>query len=140
MKRQFRVIFFIASVCYIVVGLLLFKNLEKQEMRSMQRLPDILENSYFLLAAFLYKGQDILDLIRNRSKVRINWVLLGVSAFVFVFLNILSYLAYYTDTSRYDFLLHNDIPMLFIVSPLLFIVLSGIAMVDAFQFKEPPNA
>ena len=56
----------------------------------MQRLPDILENSYFLLAAFLYKGQDILDLIRNRSKVRINWVLLGVSAFVFVFLNILS--------------------------------------------------
>ena len=30
--------------------------------------------------------------------------------------------------------------MLFIVSPLLFIVLSGIAMVDAFQFKEPPNA
>lgn len=139
MKRQFRVIFFIASVCYIVVGLLLFKNLEKQEMRSMQRLPDILENSYFLLAAFLYKGQDILDLIRNRLKVRINWVLLGVSAFVFVFLNILSYLAYYTDTSRYDFLLHNDIPMLFIVSPLLFIVLSGIAMVDAFQFKEPPN-
>lgn len=126
MRKLIRPLLFVASVAYIVCIMVLLEKLQVYEARKMQRLPDIFKTSLYLLGAFLFKGQDIIERLRSRRRIQVNWILLVLSIAGFALLNLI-----------YPLQLGSSILLTMIwADPFVLVFLCGIALVDAFQFKD----